>query len=757
MPKRSPARAVGLATTLVGERVRVQLRIAAEGNLSAQLAELRRVLLQEAGRRLDGGAADSGRSIPMPAAGDGPSWLWLDEGVTALEIAAVLRALTRLAAGVVSGDEDRTRWVRALEAYLDDRERIECWSPSGWLLLAGEGSALSERLCGTGIVCDADYRRLESELPAALRLELARLRLDFGVQASGLRPFGQPVFPQRLQAALPPWIERCAARRRERGPEAEDGLEEALEDLWQLVESPIGGAQTRASNAQQRKRLKRIHRRLGARAPALLWEDMAGLPLCGDAPIALEVFPSFRSLLAWLLGQLGESDIEQARDILASRIGEPSISPYHTQQQLAARLPQAIPGSTGGRERVVRLQSNALRFLRAMPAVAGLLERLDRDARRALDQGGGSIALGPACPVRALAGDPDAVVRFLGLFFRDQRMPVYGHSEDGVGLIRLVDRPDRSALVAELLGILHAGRLPRERRRAALEPAFNAIVRQGSVTGGGEILREFMRTLNWSDDSGGDDARVVSSGTTAAAILVAVLARAGRPLERKQLVEAAAGSPFEVVLKPSTVANGLAALTNDPANIDAPEVFEAIFQVGHGLYACHAALPFEIDEQRELAQRVADHVLGGRRSIRVDDLFGDAYQWHCADLIRELVSAGRLGVLAGVEAQRRWYLLDAILRYHRPQGLVNLQKGYWMERIPGLNPQSHEKVDQNRVVAWVLEREAGGGSMPIAEVRERVQQVQSLGATGQLQIASQIPDGSPIVKAGRGMLKLRSS
>ena len=716
----------GLSMDLVGRHARLKLRITGAEQLMSALSDLRLGLIQAAAQRELGSLADG--ECGLASAGESASSLYLDADAAAIDIHALVLRLTRLAAGLASGDQLRERWAQASTGFLDERERADAWYPGLWLMtLADPDSELAQCLLAAGIRSEQDYGERESSLPVDLRLALAQRRFEFGLLAAGWKSFGSPVQLDRLAAAVPPWV-----------------------DDFELAE--VG-----PSPAMQRAYLAQLNAKLPDRARILLWQSLAGVPLLGDDRVDLDRFKDFKSLLAWLLGQLDDPPLRLAQHILAARVGEPSIATVQTAEQLAAGLPEAQPTtSSGGRERVRRLQVDAVRFLHQGPRSADLMEQLDAAIRDWLQQAGQPLPLGPECPVRALrTAEPSAVERFLDLFFRDRRLPVYRRSDVGKGIVLAASALDQEMAVSELLRLLRKRFLPAERERRRLKPEFEAILQRYPNLDAKILQQAFFGLLNWSDDADRPRARVVSMGTTAAAVIVAALANKGRPMEIAEIADAAGCWLPGVQLPRTTLANTLAALTADPGNSRSTDIFEAVFQLGHGLYACHAAMPLAVEAQQALAERVVELVRNGRRSICHHERLGDAYQWHCSDLLAELETARAARDLEQVKLAHRWYVLDAILRYHRPEGLVNLQKGYWMEQVPGMHPEAHEKIDQNAVVEWVLEAYGLGRPMPIAEVRELVAKVQSLGATGQLQVASRLPSGGRIEKAGRGMLALK--
>ena len=746
-----------LAVDLSACHAKLEVRISGGEHLMRDLADLRLALLLAAGRREDGTLVDAAHTLV--GKGDTASILTLEPAATAVDLHALVLRLTRFILGLTESEGDRQRWLDACEGFLDARERAEAWHPGSWLMaLADPTSDMAAAVLAAGIVSDSAYLERESTLPMELRLAVARRRFDFGCHAAGLNAAGEPVFLGRLAAAVPPWIVDFT-------PE----LVECISPLRALQKQGIGGfgqlasmtpeqiqSRITASPAVQRTWLMQLNARLPDLARSLLWQELAGISLGGDDPVELADFRNFKSLVAWLLGQLDDRDRRQAQRILAARIGEPTIATFQTMEALAASLPDLEPDtSSGGRERARRLQTDAVQGLRRIPRSAALLRQLDAAIQDYLGTTGSVLPLGPECPIPALASsEPAAVERFLDVFFRDRRLPVYRRSDDGEGIVLAAAASRMDGVLSELEGVLRNRRLPVERERRRLEPQFQGVIQRYPNVSHDMVDREFTARLNWSDDSDRPEARVVSLGSTAAAAIVAVLARAGRPMERSEIADSAARPPFKLSLPASTLANALAALTADPRNRQSIDVYEAVFQVGHGLYASHADLPLTIEDQGPLAERVVQRVRDGRRSIRPHDRFGDAYQWHCVDLLAELEATDEAGDLQRIEPERRWYLLDAILRYHRPDGLVNLQKGYWMQQVAGLHPDAHEKIDQNEVVEWVLETHGNGQPMAIAEVRELVGQVQSLGATGQLQVASRLPRDGRIEKSGRGMLDL---
>ena len=435
--------------------------------------------------------------------------------------------------------------------------------------------------------------------------------------------------------------------------------------------------------------------------------------------------------------------------------------PLHTSTRLleygagTGLVSQSLAGHVGS---VTLAEPSAgMRAVMHDKVVAGLLAALQEQIDDAIEHAGGQLPMGVDCPVRALAtSEPMAAARFLKLFFREGRLGRYRLTDDGLFLVRF-DWSGEEDGAQRLLSIVRACSQPDERRWRSIMPRLEALADECPPSTREALEREFFDSLNWSKPPPDPDALLVSRGKTAAAVVVAMLSRENRAMSRAELAAACKDSEFDLELKPANLGNVLSALTADPHNASNPDIFEPVFQLGHGIYACHAAMPLAMEETGPLAERTAELICKERRSIREHSVYGDLFQWHCSDLVECLQQKGEGAELELVDEGQRWYLLDAILRYHRPEGIVNLQKGYWMAQVTDLHPDHHEKVDQNEVVEWVLETFAADGqAMPIAEVREQVARVQSLGATGQLQAASKIPDGRRMEKAGRGLLRLKS-
>lgn len=769
----------GLSTELVIESARLAIRIEPGREILEALARLQNRTLAACADLADGAPVGESK-ILLDDDQDG-SWL-------ALEVGASPRAVFTIAAKLAHLDEAlrtfgklrRRHQYREELCYLIDETQQRCFHVDFWLFeLEKVRPDLHERMLEAGIETDRAWLAHERELDGILRLELAHRRFDFGCRAAGIesKEHGLRMGPERRQRAadvmltrvaalVPPWLSLSDPVLLEVVPGLRRIREAGIDDFAELSALDESALHKRVELQEEERRdlVLALREKVPGLFDDLLWRDIAGVPVTDPESVSLDDLSSLGHLVAWLLTQLaGEErhnmmDREELRNqqlVLAHRIGEPSIATFGSLQFVTTEI---FGPSTQGGERARQVQLRAINSLKRSSAASGVLGQLQQSIEQYLAGEGSPLPMGRKCPIGALATqEPAAAERFLKLFFRDGRLPLFELTDDGSGLGRFGTSTALEIAVQEMLAVAQERPTTGRRSLERIMPHFEATMKRYPEVPSKAVEEAFFDTLNWTGEPPAGDCRLVSRGTTAAAIVVAVLAQAGRAMSRTELSDACSRPPFELKIKPASLGNVLSALIADPHNESNPDVFEAVFQLGHGIYACQADLPLDIESTQALSERAARLIREGRRSVRPHPVYGDAYQWHCADLVECLESKDEAGPLNDIDSQQRWYLLDASLRYHHPEGVVGLQKGFWMAQVPGLHLDDHQKVDQNEVVKWVLETWSDGKPMSIADIRDKVVQVQSLGAAAQLQIANQVPASCKawVEKAGRGLLKLK--
>jgi hypothetical protein len=738
----------GLATTLVAGPVRLEIRIDSESRLSGALRDLRGPLI-EIMHKLDEHELEPG-SIELSGDADG-SRLIISEGAGAGHVVRLLGMLARLGRFVMRlplGDRIDSRFP-----FLDDDERMQAWFPDLWLHLGDlEGSHIAEALREHGIQTDADFLRLHESVPVALRLESAQARFGTAFSAAGMAPGSEKIRPSILVAGLPPWVNTSVVELTKTVPRSEILLDKGIEDLRELQR--LDDEELRRELEVSEPELRRIAQGLRKKLPdlsrwgllssgAMLSESVDWHPRCRD-------FRGLGQLLTWLIGQVDQEAQPEWPDLLAARIGEPTVAPYQT----LAGLSQGRTSS----EWVRQMERHCVKSLLESESVHALMSDVAECLTSAMEKNRAPVPLGPDCQLSCLATDePAAAKRFIRMYFRGGHgLPEFDTGEDGLTVLAPDALADFKSARQDLVQMVKQRVRVDQRLYSELMPLLERGLDKHSTLTRGELERQFIELLNWSHEPPGATARLVSLGRAADAVVVAVMARAGKPLNRKEIVSACAEAPFELELKPASVGNVLASLTADPLNTDRDHVFEGVYQVGHGLYACQADLPVDIEALKPVVDEAAKLIRNGRRSIWKDSPVGDAYQWHCMDLVAELAGEPGFEELESADESQRWYLLDGALRYHQPADVVNLQKGFWMARREDLPEEGHRKLEQIEVVRYVLQAFGKGRPMQVSDIRDKVARVQSLGAGGQLQVAASALEGSDIERVGHGLLALKS-
>ena len=736
----------GLVTTLDAGPARLKISIPPDAVLPQALSELRSVLIRTM-RELGHDDAVP-ESIDVDETG---SLLLLKPTASGIDILRLLGMVTELQQAVQQLQPARI--FRSRAPLQDGDEQLQAWYPDLWLHQDEiSGGELTRALLDHGIRSDADFLKHHQKVPVNLRLEAAEARFKAAFAGAGMDKSARRIKPSVLVDGLPPWlntsIREMATTIPALGVLADSGLDD-IRDIARLDDP----ASRQALDIDD-ERLRDLARRVRDRLPDLarwgllltggvLSDESGWAPGCKD-------FANLAQLLTWLLGQVDRDQAPEWTDILAARIGEPMVAPYQTLASLSQPRASA--------EWVRQIERRCVESLLERHAVQALITNVAECITSAMEKSRAPVPLGPDCPLSCLVtNEPAAAKRFIRLFFSSRyELPEFETGEDGLTVLApgaLAEfKPARQDLVQMVKQRVRVD----QRLFSQLMPLLERDLKKHSPLTRGELERQFIAQLNWSREPPGATARLVSLGRAADAVIVAVMARAGTPLNRKEIVSACADEPFKLDLKPASVGNVLASLTADPLNSERDHVFEGVFQVGHGVYACQADLPVDIEELHTLVDQATKMIRNGRRSIWKDSPVGDAYQWHCADLVAELAGKPGFEELERADESQRWYLLDGALRYHRPADVVNLQKGFWMARREDLPEEEHRKLEQIEVVSYVLQAVGKGRPMQVAEIRDKVAQVQSLGAGGQLQVAASALEGSGIERVGHGLLTLKS-
>lgn len=428
--------------------------------------------------------------------------------------------------------------------------------------------------------------------------------------------------------------------------------------------------------------------------------------------------------------------------IFHSRIG--LLAPFRTLEELGE---EAEPQVT--RERIRQVSNNIVKWMHSDEIVGPFLKQLEKQltieiTARAHLSPPDAVPAGPECPIACLrlesneAGrgrsarrEQDALKNFLASFLVDESgNPLFELetlSDGRAAIFRSADPAEIEALESELIelvkdqarqGLVRAGDiLPEIDRR--LERAPSASAERARV--------RFLNDLNWSGTPWTDDeAELVSRGTSVGAVLAAALAVSDKPMKKEALIESVMKEPWNLQQAKSSIGNEIFRLTADPSNRDSDEIFMPVFQLQRGQFGTIRHMSVDVTTLGDDADLVADLIVNGRKTP--DPKL--PYQWHCVDLVDELLEQGQCTWLEKVDQAQRWSLLDCLLRYHDPQPIANLTKAFWIARDPELPPEKHVKRNQSAIVRRVLE---SGKRMSSAQLKIEVERYQSLGANRQLQ------------------------
>lgn len=427
--------------------------------------------------------------------------------------------------------------------------------------------------------------------------------------------------------------------------------------------------------------------------------------------------------------------------IFHSRIG--LLEPHRTLEQLGGRIDLT-------RERIRQIEARTVEEMRSDSVIGPFLQQLGAELRRRIREGVSKaphekLFAGSQCPLACLRVDEStagkrkgidemaALRRFIDFFLlQEDDRPAFELveiEEGGSAIFEAVEAEEYQAAQADMLdflearkreGLLHAGDiLPAIGERLAAKP--RAVADRMRVL--------FMTDFNWSVDEPWrhESAVLASRGKAIGAVVAAVLERSESRLSKQALIDHCRKAPWKLKQGKGSIVNEVFKLTADPTNRDRDDVYVPVFQLSRGYYGTARHLPIDVTDMAEDAEIVADLIVDGRSTPDPEM----PYQWHCVDLVDELLERGQCSWLQDIEAEARWPLLDCLLRYHAPERVVNLTKGFWVAHQPGLEESEHERRDQNELVVQVLR--TASRPMTLNELASEVEKYQSLGAQRQLQ------------------------
>lgn len=103
----------------------------------------------------------------------------------------------------------------------------------------------------------------------------------------------------------------------------------------------------------------------------------------------------------------------------------------------------------------------------------------------------------------------------------------------------------------------------------------------------------------------------------------------------------------------------------------------------------------------------------------------EPYQWHTSDLLQELNAEILENELSELESGVGWRAVDWLLRYHDPEGIVNLTKGFWVREVPGVR---QTKRTQQEAVEYLLRHHSDAKRLRRSELANEFPRIQSPGA-----------------------------
>lgn len=429
------------------------------------------------------------------------------------------------------------------------------------------------------------------------------------------------------------------------------------------------------------------------------------------------------------------------KQIFDARIG--LLAPFQTLEALGDN-----PDFGVTRERIRQIFDRNITRIQEDAVVAAFLKTLARQllgeiAGRSSQSPPQVVTAGASCPISCLrihsvyedgggwSDELQALKRFMDAFLVDEDGdPLFSLVElndEQVAIFQTADEDELKSLETRLLAqIKHYSRQGLV-RAGVLLPAFKQVFSAASEAAAQRVRTLFHAELHWSDSPWtSPDAILTSRGGSIRAALAAILARVKEPINKTGLLSMARKAPWNLAQSASSISNVIFNLTDDPANLEHDDVFVPIFQIKRGWYGSTQHMPVDLASLHEDAEQAALLIVNGRTTPKADQ----PYQWHCVDLVAELLERGHCKWLLKAEEGQRWELLDSLLRLHLPSSVVNLTKGYWTARQADLEPDEHVRQSQSDLVASVLARSQ---RMSTTELEEEVRRYQSLGAQQRLQ------------------------
>lgn len=587
---------------------------------------------------------------------------------------------------------------------------------SGWIQSVFESEPRLARIIESKqIESDKEYKEAEASLPVEHRIQLAEYRFRFGVEHCH-NPDAPGERDLRLLAAFsPPWIESIPMtlpgfKVRARNALTRSGVTtmSQLENLSpdRLLRLPSFGRLTYEQTFQS------LVSHLMAHAANELRRSHPERRAAGLSQTS--TITSFQALWLAIL-ELVED--QRDRDVLSRRIGVTSCGVPETLDAIGKDYDIT-------RERIRQLQAKAVGKLHANPKFQEVRSNLESELQREMDWRGGAIPLGGNSPTVALRGASPAVLK--GFFQQVLKSPykvLITGSDDEAQVARVVygvseHEHDQAIKDVRTFILEHA-----DRPRSAFIPLVHEFIKDNFHESIQADLREFVDDwINWDYSS---DPGIISFGDSVQAAVAAVIERSDKPLSLAEIVEESR-QQFGLEQVDRSIMSVPSQLAANPGKKSRQDVVVPIFEQSRGVFCSARHLPIDLESVEYLVPELVNLIKEGRECL----IPGEAYQWHTLDLWHCLNERLPDNEFSEFSSKDGWRCVDAILRFHEPEGVVNLKRGFWVRRIPGAKQVRRNKSE---LIEYVLREHGDEYGLSRRELLTVMQKIQSVGVIDPLQ------------------------
>jgi len=584
---------------------------------------------------------------------------------------------------------------------------------SGWISqLKSSGSSLSQLLAQHGISTDEQYLELESGLPATQRISLAKVRFEHGLSEAHNPDVPGELDLQVLSVFAPPWLDSIPMHlkgfpKRGRNCLNAAGIKHFSElaelGLESMLRIPKFGRLTYEQIART------LVDDLLPQASAALNPEPSKGP-AGESASSRDN-PDFSNFTAVWEAVSALVDRESDVEVLRRRIGFGTDAGPETLEM--AGKPMDVC-----RERVRQIQKRAVDRLHDSAGFGRVKASLEAEIERQIAWSRAPVKLGDECTVRALRDASfETIKAFFQLILRSDFKVLIANEGDGSQSARIlcgVGEDELKDALRQLEGFITAND---GEPRSRFMPLVQEFIQSSFDESIHSDLKAFVEEwINWDYAA---DPKIISFGDSIEAAAAAVLERSSRPLRLPELIEIAQ-KEFGLDQSENSIRNMVNNLCVQPGRRVRKDVCVSVFQMGRSEFGTKRHLPIDPDELGHLIPTLRKIMIAGRDCLIPEQ----PYQWHTSCLWDELRKHLPDNELVELSEGDQWRAVDWLLRYHEPEGVVNLKKGRWVREMQGVDQVARTR---DEAILWLLENHFSDQRASRADMEKSFLRVQSPG------------------------------